>query len=258
MIAATTPHRRIPRDAIVCAASLAVLLVFGTTTAGDHLLLSPGYPVKVVIGFVIATALLWRLAPPVGTLAATGKRYGAANAVTHTRLAVVALLGGLIGEPEALSLGWPIVITAALAAAADGIDGAIARAHNTESGFGARFDMEVDALLILVLCALAWQFDRAGAWVFGSGLMRYLFVFAARPWPWLANPLPSSRRRKLVCVLQVLALITCLLPVLPRSVSSLVAAIGLALLAASFAIDLRWLHMNRQRSSQPAGPALAR
>ena len=37
------------------------------------------------------------------------------------------------------------------------------------SAFGARFDMETDALLLLVLAALAWQFDKAGAWVLASG-----------------------------------------------------------------------------------------
>ena len=46
------------------------------------------------------------------------------------------------------------------------------------SAFGARFDMEVDALLIQVLAVLAWQWDKAGPWVLMSGLLRYVFVAA--------------------------------------------------------------------------------
>ena len=47
---------------------------------------------------------------------------------------------------------------------------------NEASSFGARFDMETDALLILVLAALVWQHGKAGPWILAAGLMRYAFV----------------------------------------------------------------------------------
>ena len=67
----------------------------------------------------------------------------------------------------------------------DGVDGWLARRDQTASRFGARFDMEIDALLILALSVLAWRHDKAGEWVVISGLLRYVFVAAgaalARP-----------------------------------------------------------------------------
>ena len=67
--------------------------------------------------------------------------------------------------------------------ALDGLDGWAARgARASPRRFGARFDMEVDALLILALAALAAGLGKAGPWVLGLGLMRYGFVLAG----WLA------------------------------------------------------------------------
>ena len=60
----------------------------------------------------------------------------------------------------------------------DGVDGWLARRHRIASAFGARFDMEIDALLILALSVLAWRHEKAGAWVVASGLLRYAFVAA--------------------------------------------------------------------------------
>src|SRR5437867_3690361 len=60
----------------------------------------------------------------------------------------------------------------------DGVDGWLARRTHMASTFGERFDMETDALLILVLSVLAWQYDKAGAWLVLAGLLRYLFVAA--------------------------------------------------------------------------------
>ena len=39
----------------------------------------------------------------------------------------------------------------------DGVDGRLARKYGASSRFGARFDMEVDAVLICVLALLAWR-----------------------------------------------------------------------------------------------------
>ena len=71
--------------------------------------------------------------------------------------------------------------------ALNGADGWVARRTRTASAFGARFDMETDALLILVLSALVWRMEKAGAWVIASGLMRYAFVAAAIAWPWMRS-----------------------------------------------------------------------
>ena len=128
-------------------------------------------------------------------------RFGPANQITTMRAMLVALVAALIGEPR-----FPIVATSAAAAtvvvsALDGVDGWLARRHQIASSFGARFDMEIDALLILVLAILVTEFEKAGPWVILSGLLRYIFVGAGRYWPWLRAPLfaeppPPGRLRR--------------------------------------------------------------
>jgi phosphatidylglycerophosphate synthase len=109
------------------------------------------------------------------------------------------------------------------------------------SAFGARFDMETDALLIQVLAILAWLYGKAGAWVLASGLLRYLFVAAGWLWPWLQQPLFPSVRRKAICVVQIVGLTLALLPEIPAPFSSPIAAISLAALSYSFLVDTVWL-----------------
>jgi phosphatidylglycerophosphate synthase len=123
----------------------------------------------------------------------------------------------------------------------DGFDGWAARRQGVVSAFGARFDMEVDAFLILALSALVWRFDKAGAWVLASGLMRYVFVAAGLVWPWFDRELPASRRRQVVCVVQIAGLVAALAPVITSPLSAWVAGLSLAALAWSFWVDVRWL-----------------
>jgi phosphatidylglycerophosphate synthase len=132
-------------------------------------------------------------------------------------------------------------MTSLLATALDGVDGWLARRHGIASDFGARFDMEIDALLILALAILVSQFEKAGAWVIASGLLRYLFVGAGSYWPWLRAPLPPSRRRQAICVLQIIALTLALVPAIQPPLSTMLAAAALASLAASFLMDILWL-----------------
>ena len=75
-------------------------------------------------------------------------------------------------------IAWLAVATVVVVAALDGVDGWLARRDAQASSFGARFDMETDAAFILILSVLVWQHGKAGAWVLGCGLMRYVFVAA--------------------------------------------------------------------------------
>jgi phosphatidylglycerophosphate synthase len=169
------------------------------------------------------------------------RRFGAANSVTLVRTAMASLLLGCVGAGEQTELAWWVVGIATLAASLDALDGALARRQGTASAFGARFDMEADAGLVLILSLLAWQFDKAGPWVLAAGFMRYAFVLAGLWLPWLRAGLPASVRRQTVCVVQVVTLIACLVPIVPVPWSAVLAALGLAALAASFLIDIAWL-----------------
>jgi phosphatidylglycerophosphate synthase len=175
------------------------------------------------------------------------RRFGSANTVTLVRAALVCLLASLYGEHwgnnEMLVAG-----VAVLALGLDGVDGWLARLRGMQSRFGARFDMETDALLALVLSLLAWESGKAGAWVMIAGLMRYAFIAAGIAWRWMNRPLPESLRRKTVCVLQMIALIACVAPILPDAWRTAAAAGAVLMVAWSFAVDVRWLSRQRTQS----------
>jgi phosphatidylglycerophosphate synthase len=168
-------------------------------------------------------------------------KLGPANGVTALRAVLVALTAGLVAVPTMAGVLWSAVGLATVAALLDGVDGWLARRTHTTSAFGARFDMETDAALILVLSVLVWQHDKAGAWVLLCGLMRYGFVTAGWVVPWLARPLRSTWRGKTVAVGQVVGLNVALAPIVPPPFSTIVAAVTLAALAWSFAVDVVWM-----------------
>jgi phosphatidylglycerophosphate synthase len=168
-------------------------------------------------------------------------RFGPANQVTTIRALMVALIVGLVGELRVPVLAATAAAASVVVTMLDGVDGWLARRHQMASAYGARFDMEVDALLILALSILAWRFEKAGLWVIASGVMRYAFVAAGLIWSWLQAPLPPSRRRQAVCVVQVVALTIVLVPIVTPPVSTAIAATACAALVYSFSLDTLWL-----------------
>lgn len=187
-----------------------------------------------------------RLSRPFAGPAAGG--IGWCNIVTAGRAGLVWLLAAvLVLAPldTAPALAWAALVLAVIALALDGFDGWLARRRGEASEFGARFDMEVDAALILVLACLAWLSGKAGVWVLALGLMRYGFVLAGRHAAWLRAPLPPSLRRKAVCVLQVAVLALLVAPTVGPTLGSGLAAVALAALIWSFAIDTLWLWRHR-------------
>jgi len=168
-------------------------------------------------------------------------QYGAANQITTLRAMLVALVAALVGEPKVPAVAVAAVAASLAVTALDGVDGWLARRHRIASRFGARFDMEIDALLILALSVLAWRHGKAGAWVIASGLLRYVFVAAGALAPWLRAALPPSQRRQAICVVQIAALTIVMLPAIQPPVSTLLAEAALAALASSFMVDTLWL-----------------
>jgi phosphatidylglycerophosphate synthase len=190
-------------------------------------------------------------------------RFGPANRITLLRLlTVLGLAATLVVPADAAWVGgtaaWACVVIATTAALLDAVDGPLARRSGLASTFGARFDLETDALLIAVLALMLWQWGKVPAWVLLAGGLRYAFVAAAACWPWMNRPLPESLRRKTVCVLQIVVLIVGLGPVIPPGAATALAAAGLVLLVHSFAVDTLWL-IRRRRAPLPqplsCGPA---
>ena len=175
-------------------------------------------------------------------------RFGAANLVTLLRAAGVCLLAGLIGRAdEVAALGWLLPLTAAALLALDGLDGWLARRLRLVSAYGARFDMEVDGFLILVLALLVAEATAAGPWVLLCGALRYLFLAWLALMPRYDRPLPPSLRRKSVFVIQAIALVGALVPGLPDSAAIALAALAAGLVSASFAIDSFWLYRTEKK-----------
>ena len=237
------PNSLRARAAMTALAGLAAVAGLGLL-ARLVLPLTPEYPLKAAAAFaVVAFVAISRLAGSNHPFAI----FGQANQVTTARAVFVALVAGTIGEDA-----HPMIAAGAAAAAMavtmmDGVDGWLARRTGVASVYGARFDMEVDAVLILVLSTLAWTNGKAGLWVLLSGLLRYLFVAAGWFWTWMDRPLQPNRRRQAVCVIQIVLLIGVVSPLLTRPASAAVAASALAVLAGSFAVDTWWLLNRREQ-----------
>lgn len=176
--------------------------------------------------------------------------FGWANRVTLVRAALVAVLAGVLVVPEIVQRhGMVIASLAIVAIALDGLDGWLARMVDDATRYGARFDMEIDALLILVLSIAVLLADRAGAWVLAIGSMRYAFVVAGRMLPWLQGDLPPSTWRKVVCVAQGIVLAVALVPWLPVPLVQSALVLSLAVLIHSFGRDTLWLWRHRAPDS---------
>jgi phosphatidylglycerophosphate synthase len=227
--------------------SLALL----TLAASTGLLAYPPLPFAAGLAGWAAYALVATRAACRADLA----RFGWANRVTLLRGLLVAMMLPALFAPARHP--WLPLILGAVALGLDGVDGFLARRTGSTSAFGARFDMETDALTVLMLSALVVAQGRVGAWVLLSGALRYLYVGAGRIWPWLARPLPPSFARKLVCVLQIAGLLAALLPILPAPCPTIISALALALLIWSFGRDVMALMRGKGMAESSATPYLS-
>ena len=233
-------HDPLPDTGGTLSSSLTIAML--TAAVGWLLVLEAGWQMQHLITSMIGFFVLASIVNFLWITRQGGDRFGEANQATLLRAGLVCLIGStlIVGghEPQ---IGWHLAGVIGMALLLDAIDGLLARRLGLASSFGARFDMEIDALLLLILSLLVWRTGQTGAWVLAIGLMRYAFVatsWYAKP---LAGPLAPSFRRKSICALQGIALLTCLLPPLNHTEASAIALIALLALALSFAIDIRAL-----------------
>jgi phosphatidylglycerophosphate synthase len=197
-----------------------------------------------------AAALLVSAALVIVALGRTGaRRFGPANAVTAARSALIAVVTALVvtSFTESVPAALLVALTAP-ALALDAVDGWIARRTASESAVGARFDMEADAFLILVLSV--YDARIIGGWILAVGLMRYAFVASGWLLPWMRAPLPFRYWRKVVAAACGVGLLLVASGLLPSPLDVLVGAVVLALLVESFGRDVVWLvRVNSSRRS---------
>ncbi len=181
-------------------------------------------------------------------LGATGVgALGPADQVTLARATLACALAALVADP---SLGPPasemVVPLAVVALALDALDGRVARSTGTVTVFGARFDGEADAFLLLVLSIhVAGSYGR---WVLAIGAARYAYGVAGWAWPWLRATLPPRYWRKVVAAIQGVVLTVAAAGVLPRAWTYAALGAALALLTESFGRDVVWSWLHRAPS----------
>jgi phosphatidylglycerophosphate synthase len=185
----------------------------------------------------------------------TGLRsFGVANQVTLGRATLVGGVAALVADSFQRDVPVAVlVILATVALVLDGVDGYVARRTGTATPLGARFDMEIDAALILILSALVA--DTVGVWALAIGLMRYAFVAAARVAPWLNAALPPRFARKVVAALQGVLLVVAASGLLPAFGTLAVVGLALASLCWSFGTDVGWL-WRAHRAPRDAEPRI--
>ena len=224
--------RRLRVGAFVGALATPALLAAVAITAGLDL---AGWLAGLAAGWALTALLV------VGRIRTGRPEILPADWVTLARALLSAGVAALVADSVHRSLPVTVLVTVcSVALALDAVDGQVARRTGTATGFGARFDGEVDAFLILVLSvAVAREY---GGWVLAIGAARYAFLVAGWAVRWLAAPLPYRYWRKVVAAVQGIVLTAAASGLLPRLAGAVAVAAALVLLTESFGRDVVWLY----------------
>jgi CDP-diacylglycerol--glycerol-3-phosphate 3-phosphatidyltransferase len=231
----------------VAAVFFAGLLLIG----GGYTLLQgawiPGNVCRWTCAAVLALpVLIWRILIAFGKEPGTlPEAYfpGLANQFTIFRGLLICLLAGFLflNTPEGF-LAWIPGFLYSTALIMDGFDGYLARLCKETSAFGAFLDRDLDALGTLIGVLLAVHYARLPVWYILAGMAYYLF--ACGEW-WREkrglplHPLPTSRYRRHVAVIQSVFVALALLPVTVLPKSDMTAALIMIPVLAGFLRDWR-------------------
>jgi phosphatidylglycerophosphate synthase len=198
------------------------------------------------VGWLAGTAYilgLWTLLT-VAVRRARATTLGPADLVTLVRAVFVGGVTALVmdGLWNGDTPVAPLVVIATVALVLDAVDGQVARRSGTASALGARFDMEVDAFLLLMLSVHVAVL--VGPWALAIGAMRYAFVAASWTTPWMRSALPARYSAKAVAALQGIVLVVVTSEVLPYPLAVTLVSTALALLVCSFGRDVVLLWRN--------------
>ncbi len=243
--------------AIGLTAQLALLAILAGTVG----LAGPGWVIGVAYGLTANGALLRALDR------AGAASPGPADWVTLIRAVLVGGVTALVADSFGGAAPVPAMVgLAAVALVLDAVDGRVARRTGTISAVGARFDMEVDSFLVLVLAV--YDVRLLGGWVLAIGAARYLFVAASWVLPWLRSPAPPRYWAKVVAAIQGVVLTVAMADLVPRWITGVAVAVALGLLVESFGRQISWLWLHRAAPAagdatepppdSPAAPARAR
>ena len=165
---------------------------------------------------------------------------GPANWVTLTRATLVGCVAALTADSFSQDISIRVLVVIATSALMlDAVDGYVARRTGTSSALGARFDMEVDAFLILVLSVYVAR--STGGWVLAIGAMRYAYLVATWAFVWMRGSAPPRYWNKVVAAIQGVVLTVVAADVLPEPLEVTAVVAALALLVESFGREVLWL-----------------
>jgi phosphatidylglycerophosphate synthase len=225
-----TPGRECVRDATAAAVTgLTAAAVVTAVLSGVYIVSPTAVGIGVVLGSLPAGLAA------LGMLRRRPRRSTYADRVTLTRAVLAsgcaAVAAMALVSPVPVCSWWflSLVVTTLLL---DAVDGKVARLTQTATRAGARLDMEVDAVFLVVLSvAVATEF---GVWVLLIGAMRYLYLAASYLRPILSTPVPPSRFRRAVAGVQGIALLIALVPMVPAGAAKAGVQLALLLLLSSF------------------------
>jgi phosphatidylglycerophosphate synthase len=160
---------------------------------------------------------------------------GVANALTLARLLITFAVSLVSWRTP-----WHFALGAAVVLVLDGVDGWVARRLGEASVFGAYFDMETDAYLILMLCLVLYLAGGVGAWALIPGSLRYAFVVVRRLQGMKQMRERRSRFGRIAFLTLAVSLLLACVPGL-QSISAALVGVGLLVVSISFSEDFRAL-----------------
>lgn len=230
--------------AVAAGVFLAVVLGAGLDAAAlDAAALAGVVPAALAAGLVV---------PVVAIVSILRRRPVVVTPADRVTLLRVVLIGGSAAYVALWAFGlasaqsWIFAGVVIPAAALDAVDGWVARRTGTSTEAGARFDMEADAALYLIVCiplgvAIGW-------WVWLIGAARYLFVAGGLLRPAWRGELAYRPSRRVIAALQAVVLAALTAPVIPVPAAAAATGIACLLLLFSFGRDI--LTLERRAGSE--------
>lgn len=169
--------------------------------------------------------------------------FGSGNALSMLRGLLLALVAGFLPAPRPEgAVAWAPAFLYTLAGVADYFDGYLARLGDHATRLGEALDIELDALGILVIVALAIHLGSLPLWFLPIGLARYAFLFGRWLRRRMGKPLadlPPSVSRRPIAGLTMGFLSAMLWPIMRQPVTTIAGVLFGLPFAAGFCRD--WL-----------------
>ena len=157
---------------------------------------------------------------------------GYANWVTGFRFILISGLMMFLSSLSFVELGAGLIVFVSL----DGVDGWLARKYKQSTTFGQYFDMELDALFVMMMCCYYFSFKEIGIWILFPGLLRYLYRIGIDIFP--KKSFRESKKRYASTIAGIFFTILILVLFLGQELRLYLLAFGSLLIVVSFSISI--------------------